>query len=276
MVDAFRSVGSTHFGISVIDDVSDLPVRGRQLTQAHINEIRFRMPKILADADQEHWSVILRPSAPPGMMFAQLDDLNEAKVEVLKRYALVAVRTSPGNLQQWIAFTGGPLTKEAQRDFALRLNRSVGADFRASRAGRIAGSMNYKPKHGPTFPEVEIVYLCNGCTVACSEMESAGLVAAPPSRPAQSVASGPAPRGLWPGYQWVLDRAPMRNDGSGRDRSVADAFWCKLAAKRSHSEPEIAAELCRVSAKAQEELARGNTNYATAAARWGVKKAMEE
>jgi hypothetical protein len=46
-----------------------------------------------------------------------------------------------------------------------------------------------------------------------------------------------------------------------------------LAAERGYSAGEIAAELSRVSEKAQERLALGDTNYATQKAEWGVEKA---
>jgi hypothetical protein len=272
MVGAFTSVGMTHFGLSVIDDVGDRHVAGRQLTHAHKNEIRFRLPKILTEADEQHWSVIIRPEPLAGMMLAQLDDLDAARVEILKRYALVAVCTSLANYQAWIVLVGEP-NKEDARDFALRLNRGVGADHRASRAGRIAGSVNYKQRHGPRFPPVEIVYVHNGYTVTRADLESAGLVAPPAPKPALSVSPWPAPTGLWPTYAWVLSRAPMRQDGSGRDRSTADAFFCKLAAVRGHSVDAIAAELLRVSAKAQEEIARGRLNYALDKAQWGATAA---
>src|SRR5262249_55891906 len=158
--------------------------------------------------------------------------------------------TSPGNYQVWIALTGAPNTQEGSRDFALRLNRGAGADHRASRAGRIAGSVNYKPRHGPSFPMVEIVYLHDGLTVSCADLESAGLVAPPTAaKPEPAPRTGPVPTGLWPDYAWVLSRAPMRKDGSGRDRSIADAFWCKLAAVGEHSVDAIEHELERVSEK---------------------------
>jgi hypothetical protein len=277
MVEAFASAGVTHYALSVIDDVQDKPVPGRQLTNAHTKEIQFRIRSILTEADREHWSVVRRPEPPAGMMIAQLDDLDAAKVEALKRYALLAIRTSPANYQVWIALTGAPESKEQQRDFALRLNRGVGADYRANRAGRIAGSVNYKPRHGPSFPTVEIVYLNNGHTVSCGDLESAGLVAAPPPPklvlPPQNRS---VPRGLWPDYEWILARAPMRKDGSGRDRSMADAFFCKLAALRGHSIEAIAAGLLRVSERAQKELARGNEVYAWDKARWGVEAAQRD
>jgi hypothetical protein len=273
MAAAFASVGVTHYALSVIDDFQNKKVPGRQLTNAHTNEIRFRIRNILTEADREHWSVILRPEQPAGMMILQLDDLDVSKVEMLKRHTLLAIRTSAANYQVWIALTGAPETKGGQRAFALRLNRGVGADYHASRAGRIAGSVNYKPRHGPAFPTVEIVYLNNSHTVSCGDLESAGLVAAPPPKPVPPSQHHSAPRGLWPDYPLVLARAPMRKDGSGRDRSTADAFFCKLAAVRGHSPEAIAAELVRVSEKAQTEIARGNINYAKQKAEWGVQVA---
>jgi hypothetical protein len=273
MVGAFTSVGATHFGLSVIDDVQDRPVSGRQLTNAHTNEIRFRLPKVLTDADQQRWSVIIRPEPPAGMMLAQLDDLDAAKVEMLKRYALVAVCTSPGNHQVWIALTGAPISKDDQREFALRLNRCVGADHRANRAGRIAGSTNYKPRHGPSFPTVEIVYLRNAHTIPCAEIAAAGLVAAPAPRPNPAPErERPARRGF-PYYARVVSGARPRHDGSGPDRSLCDAMWCKWAAERGYTVEEIADGLLNVSEKAREEDAQGHKNYAIGKAKWGAKVA---
>jgi hypothetical protein len=65
----------------------------------------------------------------------------------------------------------------------------------------------------------------------------------------------------------------MRKDASGRDRSKADAFWCKLSAVRGHSVGEIEFQLLSVSEKAREELAAGNETYARQKAEWGMKAA---
>jgi RepB DNA-primase from phage plasmid len=279
MIGAFLSVGVTNFDLSVIRYVngpagrtSDERVDGKQLNNSHFRELRFRIGKILIEAEQEHWSVIIRPRRETASsMIVQLDDLPAETAENIKPYAFLIVLTSPSNHQSWVAVADADAG-----ELARRLQRGVGADTNASGAGRIAGSRNWKPRHGPTFPLVEISYLLHGHTVTHAELESAGLVAAPSistrKEPAPSVPPRPS-TGLWPEYAWVLARAPMRKDGSGRDRSIADAFWCKLSAARGHSIEEIAAMLLRVSEKAQEEIAHGYVNYALDKARWGARAA---
>ena len=54
----------------------------------------------------------------------------------------------------------------------------------------------------------------------------------------------------------------MKDDGSGPDRSDADFFWCKMAARRHWTIEEIAQKLLEESAKAQEKERGGDKGYA--------------
>jgi hypothetical protein len=86
-------------------------------------------------------------------MMAQLDDLDGAKVDKLKHHGLVGVQTSPGNHQLWLAVTGAPQTKDERKDFALRLNRGVGADHRANREGAHCGFCELQATAWSEFPD---------------------------------------------------------------------------------------------------------------------------
>src|SRR5215831_12727417 len=111
MIDAFVSVGATNFDLSVIRYVngpdgrpSDEKVPGKQLSNAHFRELHFRIRKILEESERERWSVIIRPrKESTSVMIVQLDDVSAERLESIKPYAFLAVRTSPGNYQAWVA-----------------------------------------------------------------------------------------------------------------------------------------------------------------------------
>jgi hypothetical protein len=284
MVDAFADLGVTHFDLSVVEDLLGNDGRGysrrvadRQLANAHVREIRFKLANILREADAKHYSVILRPRPIPSVLMIQLDDLDERKVTSIRPYVFLVVRTSPGNYQGWIAVKDAPEDKDQCALFARRLRRGVGADDSASGAGRISGSYNFKRKYAPTFPPVEIVHRYRR-EVNCSELDDTGMLLpespqtiSVPATP--GVPSKPKRKRGWPDYAEVLRGAPLRSDGSGRDRSRSDALWCKWASQRGYSVEEIAAKLSEVSERAREKLAHGDTTYALEKARWGDKVA---
>jgi hypothetical protein len=293
MVGAFADLGVTNFDLSVVEDVLgddgrvySRRVPDRQLANAHVREVRFRLATILQDAEANRWSVILRPRPIPSLLIVQLDDLGEAEVTMIKPYAFLVIRTSPRNHQGWIAVKDAPQDKEGVSVFARRLRRGVGADDSASGAGRIAGSFNFKPKYAPTFPMVEVVHRCRR-EVNCSELDDAGMLLPEPPQAfsvptpdARSELTSPhlrrspnRKRRGWPDYAVDLRGAPLRRDGSGRDRSKADAFWAKRAAQRGYSVEDIAARLSKVSERAREKLAHGDATYALEKAQWAAKAA---
>ena len=63
----------------------------------------------------------------------------------------LALETSPGNFQAWVAMPGAE-----DKEFARRLKKGTGADTTASGATRVAGSLNFKDKYAPEFPRVAI------------------------------------------------------------------------------------------------------------------------
>jgi hypothetical protein len=275
MVGAFADLGVSNFDVSVLkhlEDGNDVTVEGRQLTNAHYREVRFRIGKLLVDAEEEHWSVVLRPRPVRDVLPVQLDDLDRRAIDTIDPFSFLVIETSPGNCQSWIA-----LRRPRQKDLSVfwgGLRRFFGADTSASGASRIAGSINFKRKYAPNFPSVRIESLHAKHIVTCEDLEAAGLIApAPP--PAVESRTFPRPQGKrgWPDYAEAFRGAPLRADGSGKDRSKADCMWCKWAAERGHSEQEIAARLIEVSEKAREEVARGNESYAMGKTRWGTAKA---
>jgi hypothetical protein len=59
----------------------------------------------------------------------------------------------------------------------------------------------------------------------------------------------------WPDYERCVSGAPPSKEGPGPDRSMADFFWCMMAAQRGWSIEETANKLMEVSSKAQERAA---------------------
>ncbi len=65
----------------------------------------------------------------------------------------------------------------------------------------------------------------------------------------------------WPDYERCVRDAPPSKDGQGPDRSMADFFWCVMAARRGHGVEEIAAKLLELSGKAQERARLHDEGY---------------
>jgi hypothetical protein len=74
----------------------------------------------------------------------------------------------------------------------------------------------------------------------------------PPASVPQINLPRPALNRKWPDYQQALRGAPLKRDGSGPDRSLADFMFCKWAAERGWSIEDTAMKLAEVSEKAQE------------------------
>jgi hypothetical protein len=66
----------------------------------------------------------------------------------------------------------------------------------------------------------------------------------------------------WPDYERCVAGAPPSKEGDGPDRSMADFFWCMMAAQRGWSIEETANELLKVSGKAQERVRLHDEGYA--------------
>jgi hypothetical protein len=255
MIDVFASVGATHF------DLTHLNIEGEKRgfrPRQSVSQLKNSLPKLFPGAAERQNSIIVRPYADQ-THFIQLDDLDEAGLKRVGEAAFLTLRTSPGNHQAWVAVSDLS-SGEVAKDFARRLRKGAGADPSASGATRVAGTTNYKRKYEPDFPTVAINSSSPDRILTTSQLDALGLVAQVepektaavlPLRP-RRVSDAASRQRQWPDYQRCLLGAPPSKSGNGPDRSMADYFWCKMAAQRSWSVEEIAAKLIEVSERAQE------------------------
>jgi hypothetical protein len=226
------------------------------------------MPFLVASAPRRQNNVIVRPHHPPAVLLVQLDDLKSAGVDRVRDVAFLVLETSSGNFQAWVAVAREEGTDDP--DFSRRLRKGAGADPSASGATRVAGTTNYKRRYEPDFPIVAITAGRPGRTITRLELERLGLVAAPEpvSRPPVSPSAGASRRvrGVWPNYQYCVDRAPLAHDGERPDISRADFAWCMTAIDWGWSVDETAARLLEESQKARENGQRYALDTATNAA----------
>jgi hypothetical protein len=245
MLAAFASVGAQRFDLTFTDEAGD-KVSFRP--NCPLDRLRPSLATILRDAAARRHNVIVRPRAPDAALI-QLDDLDEATIERLRPVSFLAVRTSPGNYQAWLAVAG-----PTDNAWVRRLRQGTRADPGASGATRLSGSWNFKAKYAPTFPRVETVHSHPGLTVTPAELEGLGVVApSPPAEPPAPARVSPrrAAR-AWPNYQRCLEQAPTAREGNRPDVSRADFTWCLIALDWGWSVEETAARLMQESSKARE------------------------
>jgi hypothetical protein len=133
---------------------------------------------------------------------------------------------------------------------------------------RLAGTSNFKAKYIGNFPKVEIIDASPGRMTTPEALEALGLVATPEPAPtvvrfktASNNKHGSGARS-WPDYERCVIAAPRSKEGQGPDRSMADFFWCLMAAQRGQSFEETADKLFEVSARAQERARLHDKGYA--------------
>jgi hypothetical protein len=255
MLNVFASVGARSFDVT-LTDIDEEPHRFER--NRSLEELRRTIAKALQAATTLQQNYIIRPRSTTATPI-QLDDLDAEKIERLKPYAFMVIRTSPGNHQVWVGVTDAPREKEAAKDFARRLRKGVGADTTASGATRIGGSLNFKHKYAPTFPVVEIAHTNPGNVTNCSALEQAGFVAraeAPcPPRPAavHRVSANDRPsRKKWPSYAFCIQHAPPTHGEDRPDVSRADFTWCRTAIEWGWGVQDTARRLMELSTKAKQ------------------------
>jgi hypothetical protein len=255
MVDVFVSVGSMRFDVTR----TDVNCQRRDYRPGrNVAAMRLVLPHLVGLSWELHQNLIIRPEKPARGVLAQLDDLDAGQLERVHAVAFLLVETSPRNHQAWLAIENGT------DDFVRRLVRTIGVDWNASRAVRIAGSPNCKTKYAPDFPVVRIVGSCPGSWTTPAVLESFGLVADEPVpraalRVSARVVYRSGPRG-WPDYDYCLRVAYGKKDGT-IDRSGADCLWCKFALERGQVSESVGMKLLEVSGNAREEWDRGNEQY---------------
>jgi hypothetical protein len=247
MVDALASVGADAFDLTITNVQGDfVRFHGGRSPSA----IRSELPRLLASVTESQHNVIVRPYSRRSRLI-QLDDLGRDAVERLRPVAFLGLETSPGNYQAWVALPAA----EDDEDFARCLRRGTGADPHASGSTRIAGSLNFKEKYAPDFPQVRLVHTAPGLVASRAQLEALGFVAA-----AKEIPLAPTPKLkwtrprplAWPRYEQTLGRAPLNGDGTGPDRSKADFTWCMTAIDWGWGVEETSFRLMEVSEKAQE------------------------
>src|SRR5271163_2153613 len=193
MLDAFASVGTTQFDVTwtTRGGAKDGFRRGVRFA-----DLARALPAMLDDASRKQRNLIVRPHGQ-AVTFIQLDDLTPALLARLAPAVFLALQTSPGNFQAWIAMTG-----TEDKDFARRLRKGTRADATASGATRVAGSLNFKDKYAPNFPRVAIEQVNTGHRATPAELERLGLVAAREStaRPSPARPRVRTPARKWPSY----------------------------------------------------------------------------
>jgi hypothetical protein len=246
MLDAFASVGATHFDVTWTTRAGEKEWFRRNVSLA---DLSHTLPAMLDSAPANQRNVIVRPHGP-AVTFIQLDDLAPTNLARLAPAVFLILETSPRNCQAWVAMTGAD-----NKDFARRLRKGTKADATASGATRVAGSFNFKDRYAPAFPRVTIHRANPRRLTTPAELERLDLLA-PPEAPAPPcftparMRPGPARR-KWPSYARCVDGAPLNGDKTGPDISRADFVFCMTAIDWGWSTEETAARLTEESSKAQ-------------------------
>jgi len=255
MLEVFTSVGAERFTLTWRNMKGEVVRLRKFWTLRYIHQM---LPELLSEAGRDHHNLFIRPYYR-GTSLIQLDDLTDERAAELIPMCFLTLKTSAAKSQAWIAIPASG-DAEGDKDVRRRVKKAVRSDPMASGSVRVAGSRNFKPDYAPgrtgekEFPVVSITHAAPGRITTREALEGQGLlVPAPPGSSMLPRASGRR-SARWPDYQRCLDNAPLRMDGTARDRSLADFTWCKLAMELfRRSEEETAAELIRVSAKAQEK-----------------------
>jgi len=281
MIDTFASVGANRIHVTKTDINGEVQW-GKAYSPEELRKVLPAMVRVAGKQEEcdlldkktgdvtgkarAGGNLMVRPMSDTAA-FIQLDDLTEAKLDRVRPAAFLTVRTSPGNHQAWIAVPKFANDQE-RKDFTRRVKEQVTADSSATGSVRLAGTSNFKTKYIGTYPKVEIIDAAPGLMTTPEALEALGLVA--PEDPAPTVLhlksrpTNTPPQGerTWPDYERCLKGAPRAGEGGGPDRSIADFFWCKMAAQRGHGIGEIADKLLEVSAKAQERARLHDGGYA--------------
>src|ERR1700759_5625232 len=117
MLDAFASVGATSFDVTRTTSAGDKDSfrRGVSLT-----DLARTMPGMIDAATAEQRNLIVRPHSC-SVSFIQLDDLTAERLPRLAPAVFLALETSPGNFQAWLAMRG-----DEEKDFARRIRKGTG------------------------------------------------------------------------------------------------------------------------------------------------------
>jgi hypothetical protein len=264
------SVGAEDVVAVVVDDA--LPYGENKVDDDHLDVDKFRraLPYYLEhNLDNPTHSLCGRPRGPRRLI--QVDDCALEVARLLLPFAFLAVMTSPGNFQVWVALSDAIPDDEEFRAQKRRLYKQLNpkADKKGPNGGahgsiRWPGTLNRKPKRryaDGESPRVQLVGVTPGRTVSLAELDDAGLLAPPPrcATPEEvRELKVKLPSGGWPDINDYLSRAG--------DRSGPECGWAMAAFKRGFPRHAIISKLKEIGPKAK---TRGD-EYAeqTVAAAW--------
>ncbi|MGH7970301.1 MAG: DNA-primase RepB domain-containing protein [Limisphaerales bacterium] len=252
MLSAFASVGAKAFNMT-LTDINGEKVAGGYRPNTPFEHLRRTIGRLLQDAERNRLNVIIRPRSSTTTLI-QLDDLDSARAKRIAPHSIIVFQTSPANYQAWVAVEAG-----APEDFSRRLRKGAGADPTASGSTRIAGSINFKTKYAPAFPQIETLRTNTGHITSMAALEQAGFVTPKeqprPPRPAFArtgrFVSKHSDWKKWPSYEICLNGAPKGTSGNPK-RSLADFTWCRTAIEWGFSIEATASHLMEVSTKAKQ------------------------
>lgn len=243
-VEGFISVGVWAFSLKIIE------ILGRN---KHENKCLRHWKKLSRDEALEHiplvvqlcrnavekrnemWNAIITPYPREGIQLLQADDLDEEIAERLEEFAFQKYRSSDGNgngnFQVWIA------VESCDPTLFYRFKKATGSDMGASRSIRVAGSYNashWRQRPNGSFPIFTIDDDEPGLLADVTELERAGFVlhklkaSDEPSNPSH-------PKKPLPDYNYFLNRAHLRKNGTSDDISRVDYTYVKTMADRGYS-----------------------------------------
>ena len=99
MLDAFASVGATCFDVTWTNS-KGAPRKYEE--SVSLEDLTRRLPALLDAAISQQHNLIVRPRGP-GRTFIQLDDLKIDQITRVAPAVFLALETSPGNFQAWVA-----------------------------------------------------------------------------------------------------------------------------------------------------------------------------
>jgi hypothetical protein len=261
---ACASVGIKRVKTIFVDDTKanfeDSCTLAEELT---IEEFEKRLPAYIErNRASSVESMTVRFRFKGGTQYLQIDDCTPEVMERLAPFAFLQFWTSPECGQTILAFAD-KLTLEQFEEVRYRILHGPieksGANGGAHGSMRWPGSQNKKPKRryaDGESPRIQLARMAMGRKVALSELEAAGLLAAPKPKPTVEevrVIRGRFPKaGDFPDMNYYLAQ-------TGGDRSRAEMKWCVRALGMGHTRATVEAELAQIGAKAK---VRHNDGYA--------------
>lgn len=273
MVEAFAYSGADKFTIIAERGEKEVLIN-RKFSDIDITTLNLRSD--LEVAEKEKCNLHIRPYSIHNTLI-QLDDCNVKEIfpfcvsgsgQVYEEITpFLIIETSPNSFQVWLSFN-----QKLNEDTIKGIKQIYIADPGATGSCRLAGSKNFKPKHGPNFPTVKIIH---SDLIYPLETEilldvdfPAGVATTQKHRKKKIVdytINTPGRKDLlsWPFYDRALRMAPLRRDDSGIDRSRADYIWSFTALSWGHSVESTVNKLLLVSEKAKEKSEYEAVQYAS-------------